>query len=92
MAIRNRRVANWSLAGDPWAAKKAVARVLETVRSWGYIRPGDAPMEQTVRLLVGAAVADSGKRISLHVADQEGMLLVVVLSHTAAEPRPASSA
>ncbi|MFE9629703.1 hypothetical protein [Streptomyces sp. NPDC006463] len=86
MAIRNRRVANWSLTGDRWAAKKAVARVLETVRGWGYTRPEDAPVEQTVALLVGAAVADSGKRISLHVADQEEMLLVVVLSHTAAEP------
>ncbi|MGW0752321.1 hypothetical protein [Streptomyces sp. NPDC002587] len=86
MAIRNRRVANWTLTGDRWAAEKAVTRVLETVRSWGYTRPQDAPLEQTARLLVGAAVADSGKRISLHLADQEEMLLVVVLSHTAAEP------
>ncbi|MFG2982188.1 hypothetical protein ACGFYQ_13165 [Streptomyces sp. NPDC048258] len=86
MAIRNRRVANWSLTGDRWAAQKAVSRVLETARSWGYTRPDDVAMEQTVRLLVGAAVADEGKRISLHVADQEEMLLVVVLSHTAAEP------
>ncbi|MFH8717540.1 hypothetical protein [Streptomyces zaomyceticus] len=35
-----------------------------------------------MRLLVDAAMVDEGWRISVHLADQDGMLLVVVLSHT----------
>ncbi|MEE1813787.1 hypothetical protein PUR59_01880 [Streptomyces sp. SP18ES09] len=35
-----------------------------------------------MRLLVDTATSDEGRRISVHLADQDGMLLVVVLSHT----------
>lgn len=86
MAVQNRRVSNWALPGDGWAAKKATNHVVETVRSWGYTCPGDAAIERTVHLLVGAAVSDQGRRISVHLADQDDLLLVLVLSHTAAEP------
>lgn len=86
MEVRNRRVANWALTGDRWAAKKAVEKVTATVRGWGYTRPEDTTVDTVVRLLVGATVADEGKRISVHLADQNDMVLVVVLSHTAADP------
>ncbi|WP_331717857.1 hypothetical protein OG468_41210 (plasmid) [Streptomyces zaomyceticus] len=39
-----------------------------------------------MRLLVDAATADEGRRISVHLADQDGMLLVVVLSHAGTSP------
>ncbi|WP_229886903.1 hypothetical protein [Streptomyces subrutilus] len=87
MEVRNRRVANWALAANRWAAKKAAEKVILTVRGWGYTRPEDATVETVVGLLVGAAVADAGKRISVHLADQDGMVLIVVLSHTAAAPQ-----
>ncbi|MEU4360200.1 hypothetical protein [Streptomyces virginiae] len=86
MAVRNRRVNNWVLIADPWAAGKAVRHVTATVRGWRYSHPGDHLLEQTVRLLVDTAVKDTGKRISVHLADQDGLLLVVVLSHTGVEP------
>ncbi len=86
MAIRDRRAANWALTAYPWTGTQAVTKVLETVRAWGYAHPTDDVLERTVRILVGAATADDGRRISVHLADQDGMLLVVVLSHTGGEP------
>ncbi|MBM9624345.1 hypothetical protein [Streptomyces zhihengii] len=44
----------------------------------------DSVLEETVRLLVEAAVINAGKRVSVHLAGQDGLLLVVVLSHTGA--------
>ncbi|AXE27544.1 hypothetical protein C0216_16150 [Streptomyces globosus] len=39
-----------------------------------------------MRVLVGAAVADGGKRLSVHLGDQEGKILVAVLSHVVGAP------
>ncbi|MFF8513609.1 hypothetical protein ACF064_36800 [Streptomyces sp. NPDC015492] len=86
MAIRDRRAANWALQAYPWTGAQAVRKVTETVRAWGYTYPEDDALERTVRLLVDAAAADEGRRISVHVADQDDMLLIVVLSHTSAGP------
>ncbi|GGT26403.1 hypothetical protein GCM10010222_80260 [Streptomyces tanashiensis] len=86
MAIKDRRAANWALTAYPWTAAQAVRKVTETVRAWGYEHPKDDVLEQTVRLLVDAATADEGRRISVHLADQNGMLLAVVLSHTHTGP------
>ncbi|WP_432086382.1 hypothetical protein [Streptomyces sp. bgisy095] len=86
MAVRNRRVSNWVLTADPWAASKAIRHVTQAVRRWEYSHPRDVYLEETVRLLVGTAVEDTGKRVSVHLADQDGMILVVVLSHTGSEP------
>ncbi|MFF6844631.1 hypothetical protein ACFY8X_38575 [Streptomyces tanashiensis] len=85
MAIKDRRAANWALTAYPWTPAQAVRKVTETVRTWGYDHPKDDVLEQTVRLLVGAATVDEGRRISVHLADQDGMLLVVVLSHAGAD-------
>ncbi|MEV6245952.1 hypothetical protein AB0M38_07060 [Streptomyces sp. NPDC051742] len=86
MAVRNRRVSNWVFPADSWAADKAVRNVTQAVHSWAYSHPRDSLLEVTVRLLVDTAVKDAGKRVSVHLADQDGMLLVVVLSHTEAGP------
>ncbi len=86
MAVRNRRVSNWVFPTDSWAAGKAVRNVTQTVRGWKYSHPRDSLLEECVRLLVDTAVKDAGKRVSVHLADQDGMVLVVVLSHTEAEP------
>ncbi|MGW3387346.1 hypothetical protein [Streptomyces cinereoruber] len=86
MMVRNRRVSNWVLAADPWAVGKAVRCVIQTVRGWEYSHPRDECLEETVRLLVGTAVEDAGKRVSVHLSDQDGMILVVVLSHAGAAP------
>ncbi|MER7764561.1 hypothetical protein [Streptomyces sp. NPDC097619] len=84
MRVRDRRVANWALSGDCWAAAKAVRSVAGKVREWGYDRPADGALAGAVRLLVGAALTDGGRRISVHLADQDGRVLIVVLSHTVA--------
>ncbi|WP_327166856.1 hypothetical protein [Streptomyces zaomyceticus] len=86
MAIQDRRAANWALTAYPWTATQAVGKVTETVRAWGYAHPADDVLEQAVRLLVDAATADEGRRISVHLADQDGMLLVVGLSHAGTSP------
>ncbi|MET9674674.1 hypothetical protein ABZY68_16485 [Streptomyces sp. NPDC006482] len=86
MAVRNRRVSNWVFPTDSWASGKAVRNVTQAVRGWEYSHPRDSLLEESVRLLVDTAVRDAGKRVSVHVADQDGMVLVVVLSHTEAEP------
>ncbi|MFJ3819429.1 hypothetical protein [Streptomyces sp. NPDC090056] len=86
MTVRNRRAANWALAAYPWTATQAVTKVTATVHAWGYTHPDDDQLQQTVHLLIGAAAADHGRRISVHLADQDGMLLIIVLSHTDTVP------
>ncbi|MFH8257719.1 hypothetical protein [Streptomyces roseolus] len=86
MTVRNRRVSSWPYEANRWAAKKATAAVTETVRKWEYAHPADAVLEEAVGLLVGAAVLDGGKRISVHLADEDDLLLIAVLSHTDAQP------
>ncbi|MFI8423787.1 hypothetical protein [Streptomyces sp. NPDC085479] len=86
MIARNRRVANWLYEANRWAPRKATAAVMEAVRRWEYVHPANAALEEVVGLLVGAAVEDGGKRISVHLADQDDLLLIAVLSHTDAQP------
>ncbi|MFC8008677.1 hypothetical protein [Streptomyces cinereoruber] len=86
MTVRARRAANWALTAYPWTGTQAVRKVTDTVRAWGYPHPDDTQLERTVRLLVDAATADHGRRISIHLADQDDMLLIAVLSHTHAAP------
>ncbi|WP_240805636.1 hypothetical protein [Streptomyces sp. A1547] len=83
MEIRNRQTAGLTFRADPWAAGKAGARATATVRSWGYAHLDEPDLEAAVRRLVDAAVADGGKRISVHLADQDHRILAVALSHVA---------
>ncbi|MEU3881753.1 hypothetical protein [Streptomyces californicus] len=80
MQVRNRRAANWSLEAAPWSAKKACAHVLERLHEWGY-RETDAAAAGLTELLVRTAVADGGRRVSVHLADQNRQALIVALSH-----------
>ncbi|MGW9436115.1 hypothetical protein [Streptomyces sp. NPDC055607] len=86
MTVRDRRAANWAFNAYPWTGTQAVTKVTETVRGWGYAHPEDDRLETVVRLLVDAATADHGRRVSVHLADQDDMLLVAVLSHTGSAP------
>lgn len=82
MVVRNRRTAAYPFRADEWAPAKAVRQVLETVRGWGYPDLDEDDLERVVRVFVTAAVADGGKRLSVHLGDQEQKVLVAVLSHT----------
>ncbi|MHC6630169.1 hypothetical protein ACYTFC_29410 [Streptomyces globosus] len=86
MVVRNRRTAALAFPADRWAAGKAARQAVETVRGWGYAGAHEEDVEQSVRVLVGAAVADGGKRLSVHLGDQEGKILVAVLSHVLGAP------
>ncbi|MFB6698223.1 hypothetical protein [Streptomyces rubiginosohelvolus] len=80
MLVRNRRSANWSLEAAPWAAQKASVCVLGQLHEWGY-RQADEAAAGLTNLLVHTAVADGGRRVSVHLADQNRQALIVVLSH-----------
>lgn len=80
MQVRNRRSANWSLEAAPWSAGKARAHVLDQLHEWGY-READETASALTELLVRTAVADGGRRVSVHLADQNRQALVVALSH-----------
>lgn len=88
MAVRNRRTAALTHRSDPWAARKAAAQAVSMVRSWGYPHLDGADLEAVVVRLVGVAVADGGRRVSVHLADQDRQVLVMVLSHHAQECPP----
>ncbi|MEV0416273.1 hypothetical protein AB0I68_37375 [Streptomyces sp. NPDC050448] len=83
MEIRNRRTAGLTFRADQWAAKKAGVQAAAAVRAWGYAHLDERDLETAVRRLVEAAVADGGKRISVHLADQDHRILAVALSHVA---------
>ncbi|UQX04608.1 hypothetical protein [Streptomyces sp. RerS4] len=83
MIVRNRRTAALAFRADEWAAKKAAAKVAEELRGWGYPALDESDLTAAVRRLVAAAVADGGKRVSVHLGDQDHKVLVAVLSHVA---------
>ncbi|ATZ29175.1 hypothetical protein SLAV_37050 [Streptomyces lavendulae subsp. lavendulae] len=86
MVVRNRRTAAHPFRADEWAPAKAVRQVLGTVRGWGYPDLDEDDLERVVRVLVTAAVEDGGKRLSVHLGDQDHKVLVAVLSHTTGAP------
>lgn len=77
--MRNRRGASWTLEAAPWAPRKAHEMVEARLTGWGLAVPDR--LEEVVRLLAGTVVADGGRRISVHVAEQNGLALVLCLSH-----------
>ncbi|MGW6604059.1 hypothetical protein [Streptomyces sp. NPDC055036] len=78
--MANRRGANWRLEAEPWAAGRARKNVIGKLHEWGYTR-ADTAASEIVTILVNTAVGDGGKRVSLHLADQNRQALMVVLSH-----------
>ncbi|SCE57954.1 hypothetical protein GA0115261_108663 [Streptomyces sp. OspMP-M43] len=80
MQVRNRRSANWSLEAAAWSPRKASGFVLGRLHEWGY-READETVAALTELLVLTAVADGGRRVSVHLADQKRQALIVALSH-----------
>ncbi|MFE9461657.1 hypothetical protein [Streptomyces californicus] len=80
MQVRNRRTAAWSLEVAPWSARKASGFALGRLHEWGY-READEAAAGLTELLVRTAVADGGRRVSVHLADQNRQALIVALSH-----------
>ncbi|WP_256987046.1 hypothetical protein [Streptomyces sp. BR123] len=87
LAVRNRQTAALVYRSDEWAVKKAAVEALATVRGWGYGELDADDLDEVMRLLVGTVVADGGKRVSVHLADQDRSVLVLVLSHRVAGGR-----
>ncbi|MFI0243057.1 hypothetical protein [Streptomyces sp. NPDC016845] len=77
--MRNRRGASWSLESATWTPGKAARHTAEQLTGWGFTVP--AQLEPVVRLLAATVVADGGRRISLHLSEQNGLALVLCLSH-----------
>ncbi|KOU49976.1 hypothetical protein ADK54_10340 [Streptomyces sp. WM6378] len=81
--IANRRAANWTLENAPWTPAKAGQHVTAKLGEWGYRLTEDreASITAVTVLLARAALSDGGRRISLHLADQDHQALILVLSH-----------
>ncbi|MFE4631393.1 hypothetical protein [Streptomyces mirabilis] len=83
VVMKNRQGATWSLEAQPWAPGKAFAEVAGKFGKWGLKAP-DA-LEALVRHLVATVVADGGRHVSLHLAEQNNQALVLAFSH---QPHP----
>ncbi|MFI6339894.1 hypothetical protein [Streptomyces sp. NPDC050535] len=77
--MKNRQGASWSLEAQPWAPGNAFAEVTGRLDKWG-LRTPDA-LEALVRQLVTTVVADGGRHISLHLAEQNDQALLLAFSH-----------
>ncbi|OEJ23467.1 hypothetical protein AR457_02040 [Streptomyces agglomeratus] len=80
VALKNRRAANWVHENAPWSPAKAGRQVVTQLHAWGH-RPDEPALEAVVGELVGAVLHDGGRRISVHLSDQDGQACVLVLSH-----------
>lgn len=81
--MKNRRGTAWSLEAQPWVPGKAFAEVAGKLGKWGLKAPDT--LEPLVRQLVTTVVADGGRHVSLHLAEQTDQVLLLVFSH---HPRP----
>ncbi|MFB8027270.1 MULTISPECIES: hypothetical protein [unclassified Streptomyces] len=73
---------NWVFIPSRAAAARAGREVTEALIRWGY-RPKDDTPQQVVELLFRSAAQDDGRRISLHLADDEtrNQVMILALSH-----------
>jgi hypothetical protein len=93
VAMRNRRGSAWVLENAPWTPGKAGKRVVEQLHTWGYGSPTlDTMAAEVTILLVRTAVDAGGRRVSLHLADQDRQALVMVLSSPRADLAAADGA
>lgn len=81
--IANRRAANWTLENAPWTPAKAARHVTVKLGEWGYLltTARNDDITAMTELLARAALKDGGRRISLHLADQDHQALILLLSH-----------
>ncbi|MFI1676244.1 hypothetical protein [Streptomyces sp. NPDC020607] len=77
--MKNRQGGNWTLEAQPWAAGKAFTEVSGRLTKWGLKPPPS--LEALVRHLVTTVVADGGRQVSLHLAEQDGQALILALGH-----------
>ncbi|MFF5563919.1 hypothetical protein ACFY7Z_17735 [Streptomyces sp. NPDC012623] len=84
MTVVNRRCVNWTLESAPWTVGTARRRVLEQLHTWRHTGV-DRAAGGIVTVLVRAAIADGGRRVSVHLADEDQRLLILVLSHRAGD-------
>ncbi|MCD9904600.1 hypothetical protein LUR56_40000 [Streptomyces sp. MT29] len=82
VTIRGRSVQNWAFTPSPAAAARAGREVAQALHRWGY-RPKDDRPQKVVELLFRSAAEDGGRRLSLHLADDESrnQVMVLALSH-----------
>ncbi|WP_237542879.1 MULTISPECIES: hypothetical protein [unclassified Streptomyces] len=71
------------MEAQPWSAGRASAEVSGRLKDWGCARPES--LDGLVRHLVGVAVADGGRRISVHLAEENGRALIMALSHQSSD-------
>ncbi|MET9294397.1 hypothetical protein [Streptomyces sp. NPDC003077] len=84
VVIRNRRVTNRVFENAPWSPGKAARHVGEQLTAWGYgdrVAVREDRCAKVTKELVRAALGDGGKRVTVHVADQDDTALILVLSH-----------
>ncbi|MEU3405404.1 hypothetical protein ABZ766_15915 [Streptomyces sp. NPDC006670] len=70
---------------DQWAPRKAAGQAALAVAEWHYPLLDEHDFLKAVHGLVEAAVAAGGKRVSVHLADQDAKVLVLALNHQAGE-------
>ncbi|MFF4582019.1 hypothetical protein [Streptomyces sp. NPDC001389] len=81
LVVTGRRARVLAFRSDRWAPRKAAGQAALAVAPWGYPRLDEHDFLKAVHGLVGAAVAAGGKRVSVHLADQDARILVMALSH-----------
>ncbi|MFF2198738.1 hypothetical protein [Streptomyces sp. NPDC058157] len=81
MTIRNRPTRALTFRADQWAPAKAAAAAVKAVEEWGYTSISTHDLTTCVRILTQAAVTAGGRRLSLHLADQDQRILALVLAH-----------
>lgn len=77
--MKNRRGTSWTLETGPWIPRKAAGHVADRLTDWGLKTP--ETLDQVVALLVTTVIADGGRRISVHLSEQDGRIIVLALSH-----------
>lgn len=80
--IRGRNVRNLAVTPSRGAAVRVGQEVAKALHQWGY-RPKDDQPQKVVELLLRSADQDGGRRVSLHLADDEdrNQVMLLALSH-----------
>ncbi|MFJ2225568.1 hypothetical protein ACIOFY_36700 [Streptomyces anulatus] len=73
---------NWAVTPSGGAAARVGREVATALNQWGY-RPKDDQPQKVVEFLLRSAAQDGGRRVSLHLADDEerNQVMLLALSH-----------
>ncbi|GGV67994.1 hypothetical protein GCM10010277_76950 [Streptomyces longisporoflavus] len=77
--MKNRPGAAWQLESRPWAGARAYKEVSARLAKWGMRAPDH--LESLLRHMVAVVVADGGRHISVHLAEQNRQILLLALGH-----------